>query len=233
MSIVSNIPMKKFPGSKEKISMNALQLLTTTSKDAVVEAYNRICPEDPVTLEDYQTLFLDVIKAKVLIASEYKLTINHLETRYVDPKYHHMNSTEWRVNLETKVSDGVYYSTSFTAWGEMLACEVECPMGLPLEEQAAHIFYEMTFYGTEADTTDKQDDLLDLVEQIERGETEELIDEGKITILSTNSETDILDQIFPDMSEAEKAEIRETALAKVEHYRNGVLHGNDDGEPLP
>lgn len=63
------------------------------------------------------------------------------------------------------------WSLSFTPWGEWKLMEVEDASGKSLTpaEIAAHLYYEITWHGTEEDALERQTGLLDQVEAIERG----------------------------------------------------------------
>lgn len=207
--------------------MNVLQLLTTVPVPELVEAYNKLY-DGPLDARFYQNTFLPVIRNKVLIKPSFEVVLNHYRMSHDDPC-----DDEERVDV--LILEGTEeFAMSFTPWGELLAAEVKCNIHYPvsLAEQAAYIFWEMTFYGMEEETIAAGDDLRDIVEELDRNmaEHERLIEEGlaeKGALPDGLVEWD-MDSLFPNETEEDR-QARHTRMdairlnmATQKVFKNGV-----------
>jgi hypothetical protein len=130
--------------------MNILQLFTTTNPQSVVDVYNEKYPQDDtLELQAYRDFIAD-ITSKIVTTTGNIIEISHMENR-VDGDDDEKNHSYIDVSM---LVDSVRHSVAFGSWSEILGCEILCsvPTEMGLDEQAAHVYWEITWYGTEEES---------------------------------------------------------------------------------
>ena len=164
--------------------MKLIDLYTSVPPEEVTTAFLKAYPHDELELDFYKNVFLTLVITRGTVEKDQMIAIDHYVSRHDDPVD---DEESYSVSLLVPcagntdeniipsdlitINDVEYirYSMSFTAWDQLLGCEVLSLSDVPLSlaEQAAHIFYEMTWHGMESHSQEQHARLKERIGEFE------------------------------------------------------------------